>query len=128
MKIRYIIPFVLALGGCSLSDVLPSFWDDNQSYKITDVYQKTVRFDCKQQHLPQISAIRDDLLWFQLYSESKGMLQQDVIKLVAPMQKTVEDFYTRSMEKEGSFAYCESKKKIMITQAKKAASGVMWRF
>lgn len=128
MKIRYIIPFVLVLGGCSLSDVLPSFWDDNQSYKITDVYQKTVRFDCKQQHLPQISAIRDDLLWFQLYSESKGMLQQDVIKLVAPMQKTVEDFYTRSMEKEGSFAYCESKKKIMITQAKKAASGVMWRF
>lgn len=128
MKVRYIIPFVLTLGGCSLSDVLPSFWDDNQSYKITDVYQKTVRFDCKQQHLPQISAIRDDLLWFQLYSESKGMLQQDVIKLVAPMQKTIEDFYKRSMEKEGSLAYCESKKKIMITQAKKAASGVMWRF
>lgn len=127
---KAIVPLALAvsLTACSMSDVLPSFWDDNQSYKITDVYQKTVRLDCKKPHLPQISAIRDDLLWFQLYSESKGMLQQDVIKLVAPMQKTVEDFYTRSMEKEGSPTYCEAKKKILITQAKKSASAVMWRF
>lgn len=127
---KAIVPLALAvsLTACSMSDVLPSFWDDNQSYKITDVYTKTVRLDCAKPHLPQISAIRDDLLWFQLYSESKGMLQQDVIKLIEPMQKTVEDFYTRSMEKEGSPTYCETKKKILITQAKKSASAVMWRF
>jgi len=118
----------LFLTGCSVSDVVPSFWDDNQSWKITDVYLKTVRLDCEQPHLPQVSAIRDDLTWFQLYSESKGFLQQDVLKVIAPMQKTVEDFYRRSQDTQGSRAYCESKKRIMITQAKKSASAVMWRF
>ena len=44
------------------------------------------------------------------------------------MQETVDDFYKRSKEKEGSKVYCEAKKKILITQAKKSASGVMWRF
>ena len=127
-KILSALVITLTLSACSLSDVLPSFWDDNQSYKIIDVYTKTVRLDCTKPHLAQIVEIRDDLLWFQLYSESKGMLQQDVIKLIEPMQRTVEYFYTRSLEKEGSKAYCETKRKILITQAKKSASAVMWRF
>lgn len=122
---------VVGLTGCSgtdLSDVIPSFWDDNQSAKITDVYVKTVTFDCGQPHLPQIVALRQDLLWFELYSKSKGFLQNDVLKLIAPMQDTVTDFYTRTKTSEGSKAYCEAKKRVMTTQAKKAASGVMWRF
>lgn len=45
------------------------------------------------------------------------------------MQETVDDFYKRSIsEKQGSDAYCEIKKKIMTTQAEKAASAVLGRF
>lgn len=128
MKRFIAIAAMLFLTACSVSDVVPSFWDDNQSMKITDVYLKTVQFDCDREHLPQISSIRADLTWFQLYSESKGFLQNDVLKVIAPMQETVEDFYNRSKVKQGSRAYCETKKKILITQAKKSASAVMWRF
>lgn len=121
-----------SLSACSsfqdITDFIPSFWDDNQSAKITDVYVKASTFGCDQPHLPQITALKQDLLWFELYSKSKGYLQKDVIKLIAPMQETVDDFYKRSKEKEGSKVYCEAKKKILITQAKKSASGVMWRF
>lgn len=131
---RFLLVTVLAgfLSACSsfqdVTDFIPSFWDDNQSAKITDVYVKASTFDCDQPHLPQITALKQDLFWFELYSKSKGFLQKDVLKLIAPMQATVNDFYNRAKTKEGSKVYCEAKKKILITQAKKSANGVMWRF
>jgi len=130
---RVIIALVMAvsLSGCAsmeLHDFIPSFWDDNQSERIVDVRLKTERFDCEKPHLPQVSAIRDDLYWFQLYSESKGYLQKDVLALIAPMQETVEDFHKRSSEKEGSAAYCKMKVKILKKQASRAAEGVLGRF
>jgi hypothetical protein len=44
------------------------------------------------------------------------------------MQETVDDFYKRSNEKQGSETYCEIKKKVMATQAEKAASAILGRF
>jgi hypothetical protein len=120
--------FLLFLSGCALTDVIPSFWDDNQSSRIVDVYVKATNMDCKQPHLSQVSSIRDDLQWFQLYSESKGWLQRDVLKLIKPMQDTVEDFYKRSKEKQGSEAYCEIKKKLLIKQSKDSAQAVLGRY
>lgn len=130
---RLFIAVVLSVGlsGCAsfeLHDLVPSFWDDNQSERIVDVHLKTDRFDCEQPHLPQVSAIRDDLRWFELYSTSKGYLQKDVLALIAPMQETVEDFYKRSKEKEGSVAYCKIKVKILNEQARRASEGVLGRF
>jgi len=58
---------------------VPSFWDDNQSAKIVDVRLAVDRLDCSQPQLAQISVIRDDLRWFELYSTSKGQLQKDVL-------------------------------------------------
>ena len=115
-----------SLTGCST--ILPSFWDDNQSVAIIDVRQNIEQLDCTQPHAPQVKNIKDRLEWFDLYSESKGMMQNDVRALIAPMKETVDDFYKRSVEKEGSKAYCEAKKKVMRTQASKAAEGILGRF
>jgi hypothetical protein len=55
-------------------------------------------------------------------------VQQDVIRLIAPMQETVEDMYKRNTEGRGSTVYCELKKRIMQQQASRAAAGIQGRW
>jgi hypothetical protein len=120
---------VISLTGCaSIKEMVPSFSDVNQSAKIIDVRQSVAQLNCKEAHAPQVKLIKDNLQWFVLYSESKGWRQQDVIKLVKPIQDTVDDFYKRSIDKQGTESYCEIKKKIMTTQTEKAASAILGRF
>lgn len=117
------------LSGCaSIKTWIPSFWDDNQSAKIVDVRLKVDRIDCSLDQLPQISTIKDDLRWFELYSESKGWRQDDVRRVIKPMQETVEDMYKRSQSEQGSKIYCELKKKVMQQQSKRAAEAILGRF
>jgi hypothetical protein len=120
---------VISLTGCaSIKEIVPSFSDVNQSSKIIDVRQSVVQLNCKETHAPQVKLIKDNLQWFVMYSESKGWRQQDVIKLVKPIQDTVDDFYKRSIDKQGTESYCEIKKKIMTTQTEKAAKAILGRF
>jgi hypothetical protein len=128
---RYLaVALILCLSGCaSIKEMIPSFQDPNQSAKIIDVRQSVAQLDCKQPHAPQVKQIKDNLEWFELYSTSKGERQNDVLRLIKPMQETVDDFYKRSTsEKQGSDTYCEIKKKLMTTQAERAASAVLGRF
>ncbi len=120
---------VMSLTGCaSIKEMVPSFWDDNQSRAIVDVRQSVAQLDCKQEHAPQVKKIKDQLQWFELYSQSKGWRQTDVVKLIKPIQDSVDDFYKRSLDKQGSEGYCEIKKKILAAQSEKAASAVLGRF
>jgi hypothetical protein len=129
MKTLVALIFALTLTGCaSIGGIVPSFWDDNQSARITDVRFNVEKLDCTKPHLPQVEKIEMDILWFQLYSESKGWRQQDVLVLVKPLQDTVTDFVKRSKAGEGTETYCNIKKKIMQTQAKRAAEAVLGRF
>ncbi len=129
MKTILALITVVALTGCStVKTWIPSFWDDNQSAKIVDIRKAAEDIDCKQPQLPQAKSIQNQIQWFQLYSESKGWRQQDVLKIVAPMKETVDDWAKRSAEKEGSTTYCEIKKKAIQAQAKRAAEAVLGRF
>ena len=129
MKKLVALSLVVLLTGCaSVKSWVPSFSDPNQSARIIDVRQSVAHLDCKQPHAPQVKRIKDNLEWFDLYSNSKGWRQNDVLKLIKPMQETVDDVYKRSTEKQGSETYCEIKKKVMATQADKAASAVLGRF
>ena len=118
---------ILALTGCaSVSSVIPSFWDDNQSARIVDVRLAVERVDCANAG-PGVSRVRDDLAWFALYSESKGVLNRDMIRLVTPMQETVEDWHKRTAQ-GASVTYCELKKSVMRQQAQRAAAAVLGRW
>jgi outer membrane murein-binding lipoprotein Lpp len=129
MKILIVAALVTSLSGCaSIKTWVPSFWDDNQSAKIVDVRQSVEQLDCSQDQLAQVSKIRSDLQWFELYSESKGWRQKDVLRVIAPMQETVEDMYKRAQGQQGSKVYCELKKRVMQEQAKRAAEAVLGRF
>jgi len=139
MKIFMGLFLALSLSSCAgaikagsaastVATFVPSFWDDNQSSKIIDVALEVDKLDCSQPHAPQALKLKHNLRWFELYSKHKGFLQRDVLELVAPMQKTVDDFYNRSKTKQGSTKYCERKKQILVKQATEAAEAVMWRF
>lgn len=129
MRRLFAILALISLSGCAtVTNWVPSFWDNNQSAKITDVRLKVDRIDCDGNQLAQATVIRDDLRWFQLYSESKGRLQKDVLRLVEPIQGTVEDWYKRSQEGLGNKGYCEIKKKILQQQTERAAKGILGRW
>ena len=120
-----IFSFVL-LAGCSAT--LPSFSDPNQSARATDIRFAVAQLDCAQPHKPQIVVIEQHILWFQLYSESKGARQQDVLKLIKPLQDTVTDFHRRTTAEQGTETYCRLKKSIMQTQAERAAKAILGRY
>ena len=125
---KFFITLVLALGlsGCaSVVEKIPSFWDDNQSARIINVRQMVEQIDCEKPQFDQVQLVARELRWFELYSESKGSRQHDVIVLVEPMKKTVAAWLER---KEGSKSYCEIKKTLLTTQAKTAAVAVLGRF
>jgi hypothetical protein len=109
-----------------MSSWVPSFWDDNQSARIVDVRLDIERVDCARP-LEGVTRVRDDLAWFALYSESKGMLQKDVIRLITPMQATVEEWHARTVAGTSS-TYCELKKSVMRQQAQRVASAVLGRW
>jgi len=124
---KLILVVALVLSGCAnIQSWVPSFWDDNQSARIVDVRLNIERVDCVNA-LPGVSRVRDDLAWFALYSESKGVLQKDVIRLITPMQATVEDWHARTVQ-GSSTTYCELKKSVMRQQAQRAAGAVLGRW
>ena len=125
MRLISILLLTVIVTGCTL---IPSFWDDNQSSVIVSVRQSVENIDCQQDHAPQVLRVQQQLRWFELYSDSKGSRQQDVLRLIRPMQETVDDFYNRSVSRPGSTTYCELKKETMIEQAGIIARAVLGRF
>lgn len=131
MRKLFTLCLILALQGCAgmnIYSVIPSFWDDNQSARIIDVRQMVDSMDCAQPVLAQAQAVSRELRWFELYSESKGKRQQDVLVLIAPMQASVGDLVKRAEQGAVSKPYCEIKRKILQEQARAAASAVLGRF
>lgn len=129
MKKIAIMLSALALSGCaSMAQYIPSFWDDNQSYAIVSLRLYAEKIDCTRPQLVQVQVLRDQVRYFQLYSESKGSRQQDVLKVVDPLSKTIVDWETRAMKEEPSKAYCELKKKVITAQGKLAAEAVLGRY
>ena len=120
---------LIALTGCSsVQKMVPSFWDDNQSKVIIDVRQKVEQIDCKANQLPQIVKVDNKLRWFQLYSESKGIRQHDVLSIVAPMAETVDAWIEHEKEKPNNEIFCTLKKEILQEQASMAATAILGRF
>jgi hypothetical protein len=129
MKIFTTIMVTMLLTACvSIPIEIPSFWDDNQSAAIVSVRQAIENINCAEPHAPQAQAVQQKLRWFELYSDSKGSRQQDVLRLIGPMKDTIDDFARRSAEKQGSKTYCELKKSAMVNQASTVARAVLGRF
>jgi hypothetical protein len=126
MKTLLAILTAVTLTGCaSLQNWVPSFWDDNQSHYITVAQLSITKLDCSADQRPQVARISDDLRMFELYSQAKGTLQKDVLRVIEPMQSTVKEWSQRG---EGSKTYCEIKKKLLTQQGERAAKVILGRW
>lgn len=125
--IKWLIIFsVVVLQGCAqLQSWVPSFWDDNQSARIIDVRSRVESINCAESQKAQVEAVARELRWFEMYSQSKGMLQKDVLRVIEPMQSTVKEWSDRG---EGSKVYCELKKKLLTQQGERAAKVILGRW
>jgi flagellar basal body L-ring protein FlgH len=128
-KILLTLLLTATLTGCStIQGWIPSFWDDNQSARIVDIRQKINNIECAKPHLEQAQGILKDIQWFELYSQSKGIRQNDVVRIVEPMKETAVEWAKRSSTQEGSKVYCELKKKMLVQQSSRAAEAILGRF
>ena len=122
------LSFFMLSGCATVISWIPSFNDANQSAKIVDVRQAVDSLDCARPQYVQVKRIQDELRWFELYSESAGIRNQDVIRIIKPMQGTVGDFARLVEHKDGSRVYCDLKKRAMQEQAARAAKVILGRF
>ncbi len=126
MKLFTTLAVAVLLTGCaSIKSWIPSFWDDNQSAYITEARLTVAAINCAEPQLPQVTVLARDLQRFQLYSEAKGSLQQDVLRVIEPMQSTVREWTTRG---EGSRVYCEIKKRLLTQQGERASNVILGRW
>jgi len=126
MKTIIALCLLAVITGCThVQKWVPSFWDDNQSRMIADAGLYVEQIDCGQPQLAQIQRVDQELRRFQLYSQAKGTLQQDVLRLVEPMKQTTSEWVKRG---EGSKTYCEIKKKLLVTQSERAAKVILGRW
>jgi hypothetical protein len=127
-KLIAILSIIMLSGCASVVGWIPSFNDLNQSAKIVDVRMAVDSLDCARAQHPQALTIQRELRWFELYSESAGIRNQDVIRVIKPMQATVGEFVTRTEKQDASRVYCDLKKRAMQEQAARAAGVILGRF
>ena len=126
MKTLAIIVFTVVLSGCAtVQNWIPSFWDDNQSHYIVAARLQVEKIDCAGTQAPQVARVADQLRQFELYSQAKGSLQKDVLRVIEPMQSTVKEWSQRG---EGSKTYCELKKKLLTQQGERASKVILGRW
>jgi hypothetical protein len=122
------LAFVMLSGCSTIQSWIPSFSDVNQSQKITDVRMSVDQLDCARPQHVQALIIQRELRWFELYSESAGVRNQDVIRIIKPIQESVADFVTRTEKQDASRVYCDLKKRALQEQAARAAGVILGRF
>ncbi len=128
-KMRYLAVALslVVLTGCStIKDMVPSFYDGNQSSKIIDIRQTIHALDCKAEHAPQAARIYKEVEWFEMYSQSRD--HRDMLRLIKPLKETAQEFYDRTKKQQASEMYCNLKKQNLETQSARAAKAVMGRF
>ena len=119
MKILAIVS-LLFLSGCSM---IPSFWDDNESLLASDLRYVVHKLDCSKEQKPQVALIRNQLVRFELYSDSRG--SEDIGELLDIMKPTVDGLYEDESNNE---FFCKMKKKILLTQTAEIAEATMGRY
>ncbi len=126
MRTILVILSLTLVSGCStVQEWIPSFWDDNQSHYIVQARLSAERLDCDQAQIPQVRVLEQDLRRFELYSESKGRPQADVLRVVKPIKLQVDEWLQRG---EASKGYCTVKRKLLVQETARAAQVVLGRW
>jgi len=102
--------------------MIPSFWDDNESYSVAQIRHSVEQIDCDTTYSNQVNNLISDIRFLQLYSESKG--SDDILEMVDPMMETAKGL----ANKEENKVFCSIKKKTLQKQSALIADATMERF
>lgn len=123
-KVLMGLSLAVMMSGCSLTDEIPSFYDDNESKQIIDVVMAVGSLDCNSPFVKsQVSKIQYETTWLKEYSRAKG--SGDVLNLVEPFQKTLQGIADQDIV---NVKYCNLKRKTMIKQSSRIAVAIMGRY
>ena len=123
MKKAILLLAVLASGCSTITELIPSGWDVNQSRVITDLQYSTRHINCHEPLTPQFKSIDASIEWFHLYSTSKKTPYVD--RLLDVYENTVKEIEART---NPSQLYCDLKVKILTEQIDTVAKTVQSRF
>ena len=118
MKIL-VFSILLLISGCSM---IPSFWDDNESWSVAKIRHSVDTLNCSGNYMPQVNVLVSDIRFLQLYSESKG--SNDLGEMVSPMMDTAMGLQKMTVNE----TFCKLKKKQLVKQSAIIADATMERF
>jgi hypothetical protein len=118
MKIL-VLSIALMISGCSM---IPSFWDDNESWSVAKIRHSVDTLNCSGNYVPQVNALVSDIRFLQLYSESKG--SDDLGEMISPMMDTARGLQKMTVNE----TFCKLKKKQLAKQSAIIADATMERF
>ena len=123
-KIALTSIILLGMTGCSITDEIPSFHDDNENTAIIDVVYAIHKLDCNSQFAKQhVTRIYNKTTWLKFYIQYNG--SKDVEKLIGPFEKTLAGLYDKP---NASVKYCELKRKSLFKQSEDIAKAIMGRY
>lgn len=123
-KILLSSALIVALTGCSITEEVPSFWDDNESAKVVDLFISVSKIDCESHFVKnQIQEVSNNSQWLLHYARLKG--SHDVVSLVSKFEKTLVGIASKDVI---NVNYCRVKRDTLIKQSERIAQGIMGRY
>ena len=118
---------ILLTGCATVTDMIPSFWDDNEAKAAVDIKYTAQKINCQDNYQFMVYDLQDNIEWLIAYAESKG--SKDLIRLTKPLQNTTDAFVKKvEAEKDVSLVYCELKRKIIVNQANTLSNAALGRY
>lgn len=112
------------LSGCSITDEIPSFHDDNENNAIIDVVMAIHKLDCNSQFAKQhVVRIFDKTSWLKFYVTYND--SKDVYELIGPFEETLAGLYNKP---NASVNYCKMKRESLFKQSETIAETIMGRY
>lgn len=112
----------IMVAGCST--LIPSRYDDNESYVAVNLYHEVNKLDCSDDIgvIYQSRVIDNEVDWLKHYTELKN--SKDIQAMIDLMKETTGPFAKRD---QISQPYCELKKRAMMEQSRFIAKAIMAR-
>lgn len=126
MKKLFLIPVIaLSMSGCSaLLNEVPSFYDDNESKGVVDVWVAVKRIDCEDIFVKNHIYDADEKLeWLMTYSEGKG--SNDVLEALEVFDESLDGLVQKE---QISPAYCKVKKENLLGQITIITKAIVGRY
>lgn len=114
----------VVLSGCSLTQDIPSFWDDNESARAVDVFIAVSNINCSSHFVKnQFVDVGKQTQRLKHYARLKG--SNDVTQLVDTFEQSL---VTVTSKQTINVSYCRIKRDSLLKQSETIAKAILRRY